>query len=102
MNVAQAAILGEVLNERDRQDVQWGGTEHDDEHVPMDWFNLIVDQKMKLEFTIASSLVETDAHLKSYGSGHQVSLVPQARERLLKIAALALAGVESIDRREKT
>lgn len=84
MNVAQAAILGEVLNERDKQ-IQT--TEEDDQLAPIDWFEKIQTQKEKLLFAMTEAPTG--------------NLVPVARARLIKIAALALAGIESIDRWEK-
>ncbi len=77
-------IFAELLNERVQQDRQWGGAAHDDMHAPMDWSNFIDYQLDKLadEGGEAGHLPDT-------------TLV---RARLLKIGALALAGVGSIDR----
>jgi hypothetical protein len=73
----QLFIFTEVAQERERQDRQWGGPEHDDEHSVLDWAQFIAKQ---------FCLVREDAN---------------ARQRFVKIAALAIAAVESIDRGEE-
>ena len=75
-------ILQSIQCERDRQDQKWGGAEHDDQHSRDDWFEFIQWQ--------------IDAHKANPG----VQRVAQARYSLVKIAALAIAAIESIDRRE--
>jgi hypothetical protein len=77
----QEAILAEVLAERDRQDEQWGGPKHDDDHIEQDWFAFIGNQIDKAERESFRLYAESTP-----------------RDRLIKIAALALAGIESIDR----
>lgn len=72
-------IYGEIGTERHNQDLQWGGPEHDDEHDPFNWFGFIYHQVDKGE----RETPETAAKI---------------RARLVKIAALAVAGIESIDR----
>lgn len=69
-------VLGEIIAERNRQDAQWGGADHDDDHSPEDWIRFIGAQAVKC----------------AYGKG------PDYRERLVKIAALAVAAVETYDR----
>jgi hypothetical protein len=64
----------EVEEERRRQDQQWGGPEHDDQHAAHRWLQFIHRQVVKQR-----------------GS--------PARGFLVKIAALAIAGIESIDRK---
>lgn len=70
-------IILEIKAERATQDAQWGGPDHDDEHGPDEFVTFI-------EHQIARS---------DRGRG------PDARERLVKIAALAVAAVESYDRK---
>lgn len=86
----QAGILDEVKDERARQDEQWGGPGHDDTHVPAEWFGFIQDQDD--HFTSAS--LSTRSHDEAF-------ITATARERLIKIAALAVAAVESIDRKAR-
>lgn len=74
----RVAIVAEIHAERDRQDAQWGGVEHDDCHSSSDWMDFI------------------DHQLDRW---HEEG---EARVRLIRIAALAIAGIESIDRREPT
>lgn len=65
-----------IRAERARQDEQWGGPEHDDEHTPWDWSNLIEQQAF-------------------WGREQD----PWCR--FVKIAALAVAAIESIERKKK-
>lgn len=69
-------IIEEIRAERAAQDAQWGGPEHDDTHGPDEFAGFIEGQLSKCQ----------------YGRG------PNARERFIKIAALAVAAVESYDR----
>lgn len=66
-------IYREIVAERKRQDEKWGGAEHDDAHVPSEWFELITDRC----------------------SNYNV------RKNWTQIAALAIAALESLDRKEK-
>jgi hypothetical protein len=75
-------ILESIQCERDRQDKQWGGAEHDDHHSKDDWFEFIQWQ------------------IDSFKAQPGMQRVEQARYTLVKIAALAVAGIESIDRKE--
>jgi len=68
-------IFQEVLEERVNQDTEWGGPEHDDTHNMYDWFDFIGKQVFE-----------------------GIKGIP--RTALVKIAALAFAGIESIDRNE--
>lgn len=62
--------------ERDNQDKQWGGPEHDDKHNEFDWV-FFIDKQLSC-----------------------VDDFDDVRGRFVKIAAIALAAVESIDRKE--
>lgn len=74
-------VLGEIAAERTRQDAQWGGAERDD-GLPIPAFvQLLVDYAGW-------------ARVKA----REGSMV-EARQRLVQVAALAVAAVESIDRR---
>jgi len=83
-------IFHEIEKERDRQDQQWGGPEHDDGHIFTDWFQYITDQMHKGFHDYIKKMV-----LLSDTSENVM------RERFIKIAALAVAGIESIDRLKK-
>lgn len=75
-------ILGEVLEERERQDRKWGGPNHDDQHDTATFVQLIEDY---------AGWARVMAGMSSHD---------KARQRLIQVAALAVAGVEAIDRRE--
>lgn len=72
-------VLEEVLNERKKQDHLWG-PEHDDKHSTAEFLNFIQEYSSRCE---------------------QESCDEEARKRLIQIAALAIAAVESFDRRPK-
>lgn len=67
--------LSDVLKERHRQDAKWGGPEHDDEHTPDEWERFIM-KRIPLE------------------SAND----PTFRQRMVEVAALAVAAIESHDR----
>ena len=75
-------LLSEVSAERVRQDGKWGGAEHDDDHTTADFVQLIQDY---------AGWARTMAGMQSYD---------KARNRLIQVAALAVAAVESIDRKK--
>lgn len=85
--------LLDVLDERARQYGKWGGggqedcAEHDDTHSRGDWLRF-VQKQVGLAFVHIDGVDDTDAE---HG--------PRYRARLVKIAALALAAIESFDRR---
>lgn len=68
------SVYNEIKAERVDQDKQWGGPEHDDLHGPDEFMGYITRQ------------IEKDTDV---------------RERLVKIAALAVAAVESFDRNSR-
>lgn len=74
-------IAAEIITERYRQDVEWGGPEHDDEHCGWDWCRFIAKQ---------NDLADAKART---GQGEGTW-----RGRMVKIAALAFAAIESHDR----
>lgn len=73
--------LSEVAAERRRQDARWGGAAHDDAQ-PMEAFVGLI---------------------RDYAAWARVALRAgdhgEARERLIQVAALAVAAAESLDRR---
>jgi hypothetical protein len=75
-------LFGEISQERVRQDEEWGGADHDDEHEPLDWVRFIRKQCRIIENPPESGIV----------GGYE--------SRMIKIAALALAAVESHRRRK--
>lgn len=73
---SKIGIYKEVEAERQKQDEQWGGPEHDDKHDPRDFVQFILYQ------------------ISLTNLGTAVSW----RKRFIKIAALAVAAVERLDR----
>lgn len=73
-------VLLDVEAERVRQDAKWGGPNHDDSHGVADFAQLIEDY---------AGWARTMAGMGSYD---------KARNRLIQVAALAVACCESIDR----
>lgn len=73
-------VLAEVEGERQYQNTKWGGATHDDHHAPDDWLRFL------------------DEHVGKARSAAPVGW-PEYRQRLLEVAALAVAAVETLDRR---
>jgi hypothetical protein len=76
-----ARVLQEIAAERTRQDAQWGGATHDDAQSVDSFVQLIADYAGW-------------ARVKAR-EGAPV----EARQRLVQVAALAVAAVETLDRR---
>ena len=74
-------LIAELFDMRLRQDTQWGGAEHDDEHDISEWLAFITKQT---------------------GYGHRAVALNDLeglRSRYVKIAALAMAAIQSFDRK---
>ena len=69
-------IFKEIQFERDRQDKQWGGPEHDDRHFIEDWEEFITDF-----------------------AGAERGPMNDFRGRMIRVAALAVAAIQSYDRK---
>lgn len=82
VELQQSNVLDEVKQERERQDKKWGGKTHDDQHTTSEFVQLIEDYA-----GWARVMAGMDSSDKS-------------RRRLIQVAALAVAAVESIDRTE--
>ncbi len=78
--VKHRRAISDVLLERQRQDSKWGGSEHDDGHAPFFWCQLIQDYA-----GWARVMVGMDSPDKY-------------RRRMVQVAALACATIESHDR----
>ncbi len=70
-------VYDEIKQERARQDAKWGGPAHDDEH-DIDDFGDFIAQKL--------------AHMSAGSPAWK-------RAKLVQIAALAVAAIESADRK---
>ncbi|BBO80189.1 hypothetical protein DSCO28_07550 [Desulfosarcina ovata subsp. sediminis] len=73
-------VWADVRNERIRQDQKNGGVEHDDNHFPAEWCELIN------AYATWAKTMESFDNLEKY------------RRRMIQVAALAIAAVESHDR----
>jgi hypothetical protein len=71
-NASKDSAIADVLAERKRQDAQWGGPVHDDGHDNDEWAEFIARQMWRFR---------------------------RKRENFVKVAALAVAAIESIDRK---
>lgn len=76
-------IFTKIAAERCAQDIQWGGVDHDDQHMPEDWEDVLRNHVMRLNiFDGAGGLIPATDY----------------RQRLIKIAAVACAAAQSWDR----
>lgn len=87
-----ALIVGQVFEERARQDRQWGGPEHDDARHPLEWFEYIGKQLGMMATHAAANGGPARLHHKD----------PEIRARMTKIAALAMAALASMERKDPT
>ena len=69
-------IWEEILRERKRQDEQWGGPDHDDRHFQEDWCEFICD----------------------FANADRGPILG-FRGRMVRVAALAIAAIQSQDRK---
>jgi len=79
-------VFAQIHEERRRQDGQWGGPDHDNEHSRRVWAGLIgehVSRAVKL------------ARSRSASAGDSY------RHRLIATAALCVAAIEAYDRKDK-
>ncbi len=83
----QATIFQQIAVERDRQDKQWGGWSHDDKHDRKDWINFIHEHNSRAQKAVARKTGQPAPDLDEY------------RKQLVEVAALAVAGIEALDRR---
>ena len=72
--MTRTTILESVIQERNRQDKKWGGPLHDIEHSEQDW----------------EMFIKEHCHF---------SLKTDFRKRMIEVAALAIAAIESHDLR---
>jgi len=85
---ARQQVFGEVEFERVRQDEQWGGPDHDDRLPWFEWADRIATQVRGLIEEARSSTKPSEPP-------------DDFRDRMLKVAAIAVASVESFDRKAR-
>lgn len=76
-------VYDDIKAERARQDAKWGGPEHDDELPPEEWLEFIKSHVDDAEDCIGDGEDDSDA---------------RHRNALVEVAALAVAGIEYMDR----
>lgn len=92
LRVARLDALQAIDDERDRQDKQWGGPEHDDAHKPVEWCEFIAHQN-------ATGGCESLGLFEDCHDATDEEKAAAFRSRMVKVAALALAAIESHDRK---
>ena len=83
MTAETSKVLYQIAEERQRQDEKWGGSVNDDQWSALDWHEMLADYNAWAR------------RMASMGS------LDKARNRYVQLAALAVAAVESIDRKAK-
>lgn len=74
----QDLMIEDIREERRKQHIQWGGPNHDDTHNLSDWVEFI-DKQCRLSLSNPGLF----------------------RERMIKVDAIAIAAIESSDRKRK-
>ncbi|WP_017860442.1 MazG-like family protein [Leptospira interrogans] len=77
-------ILNEILEERKKQDQQWG----EQNHVPIEWCAILVEEVGE----VSKAALET--HFKYGGKNDYI----EYRNELIQVAAVSLAMIECLDR----
>jgi hypothetical protein len=107
-----AVVMRDVSEERASQDGKWGGPGHDDMHAPADWLDYIHGKVMAVPARFRSRGELRGEHPQPWAPDAQERLTKLAetperwiassrvayRRRLVQIAALAVAAIESHDR----
>jgi hypothetical protein len=83
----QADILDEIVQERIHQDKKWGGPDHDDKHGPYAWVSFITTYLGQAISDIVNEKGSYEVNLRTF------------RYHMVKVAALAVAAVEMVDRK---
>ena len=81
------SILNEIREERQHQDKKWGGPDHDDRHSPYAWAAFLT---VYLGQAVSDFVNE---------SGRPDSQLRKFRFNMVKVAALAVAAIEVVDRK---
>lgn len=84
--MSREAIYGEIATEREAQDARYGGEGHDDQHTFNDWIVLCCRYASKAAAYPACS------------EGRTVEDSKRFRANMIRVAALAVAAVEYVDR----
>ena len=82
-------VLEQILDERKTQDEKWGGKTHDDTHSAWDWIAYITKHAGKAVTDQSGQLLD-------------LTVIPEPlmfRYQMIRVAALAIAAIEWIDRK---
>jgi len=92
--VEASEVHTDVLIERARQDQEYGGPTTDDKHTPLEWCGLITQHTGR-------ALWAWKEMIRASGSDEEIKIgaYRNARRHLVNAAALAIAAVESLDRK---
>ena len=88
--VSQERVVRDIAAERERQDKQWGGPSHDDQHIEGMWLHVIGNFAHSAESLMTARGVIPPSRRAAY------------RKELVKIAATAVAAIEALDRKQAT
>ena len=83
MTTRTEAVLAEVLQERERQQVKWGEQDHD----PAVWLMILGEEVGEVNNAALEHLMGNLPDLSAY------------REELIQVAAVAVQAVENLDKR---
>jgi hypothetical protein len=92
IDAAKRRFIVEVMRERKAQDQQWGGPRHNDEHTYVEFLGFIRRQLGSV-LVLPGSREELDSAMRK-GTN-----LADFRSRMVKVAALAMAAVESTERK---
>lgn len=98
--MAKGLVLEQIAIERERQDRQWGGPVHDDDHTLDTWWSFLERHWDKFSDAFAALRAE-DGDASQVLAAIRPSdprIVAELRHRAVVVAALMVALVESNDR----
>lgn len=85
--ITRTGVIGEVLQERNRQEEKWG----EQNHHPLAWLAILGEEVGEVNKAVLEAFFP---NYKTYGD------YIQARVELIQVAAVAIAMIESLDRNE--
>lgn len=89
-------VLEEIREERKHQDKKWGGPNHDDAHGPYAWTAFIMTY---LGLALSDFVNDTSRAGATPNENRVDAQLRKFRYNMVKIAALAVAAIESVDRK---
>lgn len=88
------AMLTAIVNERTTQVEQWGGNDHDDHHNMQEWSRYVMKQLDRARYEPYSPESE-ERVIRTF----TIANAQEFEERMVKVAALAMAAAQSTRRR---